>query len=579
MRSFFLNTWVLSFLGFAVMSVVGWNVSSSTPNNDSEEVNPSSKSRSSKRTSFSNKRISDSERYMNAIRHAGSSKERMRAAVAMAMHLDPKDFPKWVAGDLFTFCEGPELDIFRVVLFDRWVRESPETLIPLAGNNRRGQVHRRLKLLAKEQPQIFLEHYQNNPNNKLELSSLESIAEHHPRIASERLKELLDNDLIPGLDRSVSKLIRKLAKHGAPELEAMIDDLDPKFRKKAEVAIAGERLVHSFSTEVERLYDSPDGWGTLVANLSTHKELTGKLLEHLDDLPEEWISQIGRRVVNSGSAKEWLEVDLENSRLSDSQIIQLRDSALQNLIWKDPEYLLQNISKSSESKKSQLISRALARIQGDIEKREDLIAQMNPEDQQLAQELLEKDTLERSLSNEKDPTAWLDVVSSLDTSKVNSNTLSRQMSKWDESQRIEAKSSYNKLPAEQKRNIANLVAEAGRRGSFSDAGFSGAAIKSLIDDSPPALDEIEQSPDTTFRRDYNPSEPVTAGSNYAVWLAEKDSGAAISWVSSLPDGNTKLWVSKNLASNLAQYAPKAVERWVETLPTDTQQKIREHMQK
>ena len=153
------------------------------------------------------------------------------------------------------------------------------------------------------------------------------------------------------------------------------------------------------------------------------------------------------------------------------------------------------------------------------------------------------------------------------------------MSKWDESQRIEAKSSYNKLPAEQKRNIANLVAEAGRYGSFSDAGFSGAAIKSLIDDSPPALDEIEQSPDTTFRRDYNPSEPVTAGSNYAVWLAEKDSGAAISWVSSLPDGNTKLWVSKNLASNLAQYDPKAVERWVEILPTDTQQKIREHMQK
>lgn len=562
------------------MLIIGWQLFPNTEGGDEAlSTSSSSKVRSHERRRVANKGMSDSVRYMNAIRNAGSPRERMRAVVTFANTLEPEHFAKWVEGDLFTFCEGPELDVFRVILFDRWKSESPRSLIPWADKNRHGQAYRALKVLAAEQPEMVLEHYRGYPNNQAELLNLQWIAEKHPSMALQRLKELSSDGLTSDLDNAVGNLIRNLAKNATPELEAAMNELSPNMRKKAEIAVVGVRLEQSFSDEVEKLYDRSDGWSLLAGNLSNNKELGAKLLAQIDELPDDWIPKIANNyynLVTSDNAKDWFESDLENLRFSSYAAKRIWGRALEMISYKDPKYALTNLSEASERYKPWLISRALSGAKGNTEKQQELIALMGSEkDKLLAQELLKIEKLKWNKEGEaQEPSAWLDVLGSLDVTGVKRPyTLLTQIRSWDKSQLAALKPDYNKLPIEQKQNIARVIAKVGRY-NYYDVEFSGEAIKTLVTNPIP-------SKHNPFSQGggYNSADPILASSKYVVWLSGSDPAAATSWLSSLPNGDAKLWASKNLAANWAKYDPKAVKKWMKTLPSDTKREVQKHMDK
>lgn len=92
-------------------------------------------------------------RKMDRIRNGESPVERSRAAISLAMSLDPSEFAAWVEGDRFSSRNGPELSIFRMIIFERWAAEDPYSLIAWGILNDYGQAGRALDTFAKNDPE------------------------------------------------------------------------------------------------------------------------------------------------------------------------------------------------------------------------------------------------------------------------------------------------------------------------------------------------------------------------------------------------------------------------------------------
>jgi len=571
-------TWVFSALSFTVMMIMGLKISSSDQAKDAKGIEHENEARSSRRANVSKGSLSDAKQYMNRLRQAGSSKERMRATVAMAMTIKPEDFSKWVEGDLFTFCEGPELDIFRVIIFDRWLQEAPETLIPWADKNRHGQAYRALRSIAKERPELLLAYYRENPNQSAELLNLQWVAETQPSMALERLQELSESGISSRLNYNVDKLLRALAKHSLSELEAAVNSFNPKIKKLVEAAVIGRRLEVSFDDEIEKLFARQDGYVLFRQSLYKNRNLSGKLLARLDSLPEAWLGNLSRinlyYLINDQNAKEWLTYDYDKIYVSPSKVQEFRRDALKKMASKEPQLVLQNLSLVSERDKKDLIERVFSEAVGnDGEQKQFMSLLGSAEDQKIAQEYLEVKEVEQGLAEIQKPAEWLSAFADLKTHSANSsyNLLSR-IGNWSDPQLKKLKSSYVGLSQEQQHQIARAITEAADHRynlTYYDVEFSGEVIRSLVNN-PISPDQggSEQG-----------IEPVSASTNYVAWLSEREPDKAASWLKSLPEGDAKLWGSINLAVNWKQYDAEAVKKWMKTLPLDTQAKIQEQLEK
>ncbi len=52
----------------------------------------------------------------------------------------------------------------------------------------------------------------------------------------------------------------------------------------------------------------------------------------------------------------------------------------------------------------------------------------------------------------------------------------------------------------------------------------------------------------------------------------------VPFLNRLPDGDAKLWASKNVALNWNQYDPGAVSTWLKTLPNDVKTQVQKHLE-
>jgi len=308
-----------------------------------------------------------------------------------------------------------------------------------------------------------------------------------------------------------------------------------------------------------------------------NKELGSKLLGNIEDLPEEWLSKMANSsysLVGEANAKEWFEADLENKGLNSSQATRIWGRALDRIVKKDPEYALANLaeSKISDAAKSRLIAKALDSADSNPEEELALISLLDSdEDRLMAQEILDVRALQDGGKMVASPAEWLDVFSKMDTvTGATASVMENQVSKWSAAELVELRSDFGGLSTEQQQKIAEAimsVTSTGRR-PYPDFEFSGDVVRALVIN-PEDVDVNER---------FDPAEPIKASSGYAVWLFRHDPAAATKWVSSLPDGEAKLWASKNLADNWSQYNPKAVEAWISKLPEDTQKEVRQHLE-
>ncbi|MEO5713456.1 MAG: hypothetical protein ABIT37_08195 [Luteolibacter sp.] len=507
---------------------------------------------------------------MRAIRNAGSPSERMRMAISLANSLPPSEFAAWMEGDRFDLRKGPELSVFRMIVFERWIKEDPASLIPWAATHNYGQASRALVALANNDPQSLIDHYRSHPDDKTELQTLREVAKKHPALALQRLQELSERGLPSGTTRIAKGLLDELAKNSPAALEAAIANLAPHLQQEAERALSGQRLAASFPTEVRALWERPDGLKIFSDNLSGNSELGTKLIAKIADLPESWrtgMADSPYNFVSEKNGRQWFEADLEGAGFSSSQAKRIRERALMELASSDPGFALKNLGGAGvDGTKEDIISSALRSVKGDGVEAEKLIAMMDSEaDKQLARDQLKREELAASAVKAQNPTEWLEKIGGIDGALNSPYEVLNQIQSWDKSKVADLRARFNALPVDQQQNIARMVAASGMQSGI-DPGFAGDAIRFFVTH-PPAVTSRPSGGD-----------PIMASSTYAVGLAISDPAAATSWINTLPEGDAKLWARKNLAANWQQYDSEAVALWVKTLPAVTRDQVTQHLQ-
>ncbi len=560
-------------LGFLSMAALGWHLATPASRPASEETASAGETpQNYKRPPRQQQADSLAAVQMRAIRDAGSPSERLRTAVALATSLPPSEFAAWVEGDRFNFRKGPELDVFRMILFERWIKEAPDRLIPWAIQNNHGQAARALIALAKDDPQRLIDHFHANPNPKSEFQILDEVAKKHPTLALQRLQELSAAGLPAGTIEMAKSLLVELAKSSPAALEATLESLAPDLRREAETALSGQRLAASFSAEIRALWDHPDGWRIFDSNVSENGELATKALAQIADFPESWKARVAENAydfINDQNGKDWFNADLEGAGFSASQAKRIRERTLTGLASSDPEFALQKMTESGmdSSTKQDIISSVIRSAKGDEAKIAELLQSMpTEEDRQFFLDQLQISKIAKSEGTKEKPVEWLDKLGAIDGTKARPYEILNQLRGWDKAKVAELRAGFNGLPAEQQQNIGSLVAAGGMYVHI-DPGFAGDAIRALLTH-PPAY--IEPN-----RRD----DAVMASSNFAVQLSVNDPAAATSWINTLPQGDAKLWARKNVAANWNQYDPKAVTQWLKTLPADARDQVTEYLKK
>jgi hypothetical protein len=553
-------------LAFAVMAALGWNFGDTQP--------PATDSSSGQRASSGSGRPSRTARasdiasaQVRAIRDAGSPQERIRASIELANSVPVADFPAWVEGNRFNFRAGPELNIFRMILFERWMAEDPSALIAWSGKNGGGQGVRALAHLAKNDPETLFDHYRNHPDNQAELKVLLQVAKSHPDLALQRLGELSEKGLTDPNGQSRDLLIQ-LAKLSPSALEAALPNLSPELYKLADGALIGQRLLKSYDTEIQSLWERPDGWKIFSEQASQNADIASRLLDDLHDLPENWRAQLAANphsFITEASAKKWLEADLEAAGFSPSQIKMVRTNSLYQLAYTNPEYAFANLGSDLDATtRTHLITNALSHARNDPDKAEKLINLLgSEEDRALARTQMEVNETASGKGSAFEPTAWLDKLSHIGGTSTDSSAVLRQLASMDKATLAALHAGFTELPPERQSAIGQLIAS-GSVQSASDSGFVGDALRAYVAHPP------DQIPDRY-------KGPEVASSVYAVSLLEIDSSAATTWVNSLPEGNAKLWAHKNVAYNWNQYDPNAVKSWLNTLPPATRDEVSSYL--
>ena len=478
---------------------------------------------------------------LRAIRAAGSPGERMRATIELVNSLPVSELEAWLEGRWFDDSEGFDLSLFNKIARERWLKEDPEGLALWSMKNGGGSANSILRSWAESEPQRVLAFFKEHPNQQMELQMLQTIAGKDPAGALGRLREMID----AGLDTNniegyyANQVLQELVKNNSAALEAMLDSLPTQWRNSAEGTIIAGRLQTSFSEEIQKLYERPDGWKVFEQAINREDGLSDKLFDELANLPDLWKASLASnyyQFMNSSNAEIWLDADLTAYGFSEEQAKRIQNGALNNLSWNKPEAafkLMANMDLSDNERKS-MISNAISRARGDSEKAETLIAMLgSEEDRQFARNALANISGGSKPDKIEQPAEWLEQASSFDPKTGNGFQLFSQIERWDSAKIAELTNEFRSMPDDQKLKAATLIA--GRSDDL-DPSLAGEAIRYLMTNPEPTQEDQY--------RDLNMN-PTRLASNHVAQWAGNDPIAASAWVNSLPSGEAKLWAQKN----------------------------------
>jgi hypothetical protein len=598
-----------SLAGFLVMALVGWNLAGKLQTAAEVQSSAPKITKASEHPGHGTPRSGPSEyarEKMRAIHAAGSPGDRMRATIEMANTLPVSELAAWFTGRWFDSRDGFDLTLFDKIAKQRWMKEDPEGMLQWYIKNNQGVKDNQgaalsfLSSWAESDPQRVIGFFKNHPNDRLELMALQGVAKNNPRLALDRLQELIAQGLTTGhpVGYYGQQLMAQLAKNDPASMEALLDSLPAQWRNQAETALVGQKLNASFPEEIRKLWERPDGM-MLFQRCYDGTDGTGdKLISELGNLPSSWKSSISAyyyKFMNSSNAEKWLNADLEGSGFTPEQAKKIQLGAMGKLADQKPETVLKQMGDMDldESSKKSLISSIFRYSNKTPEKTEELLALLGTEeDRQLARNAMEMRSNSQTISQIKveKPAEWLEKAGTMDVNSGNSEQFISMLCQWDKEKISELAGQFRSMPDERKMNVARLLA--GRSG-FSydglDSSLRGEAIRYLVTN-PDPQDNTQQNHSTDptalassraqVEWEQNHSTNTTAlASCLAVQWAANDPGAASEWVQTLPAGETKLWAQKNLAANWAQYDPAAADQWVKSLPADARSAVQDFMKK
>jgi hypothetical protein len=349
-----------------------------------------------------------------------------------------------------------------------------------------------------------------------------------------------------------------LAAKSMDQMVGMLASLPPALKFKAEVALSRQRLAASFSDEIRTLWDRPDGWNIFSESFSHSPEFAAKLIGELEKLPADWRALLAGRswsVIDGRGAALWLDADLEKAGFAPGEAAGIRRYALQALASGNPTEALRRIAGmdvQAEYRRDLLKSIV---SYGDPEKLRPVVEQLpNEEERQAALAILDRRAVPTETYKVAGPDDLLAKLGGSDFAESEAGRYLAQTRMWKSEDLAALSANFQKLPDGQKAKAAEIVSNSNLDGVPS--GLRGEAIRYLLENPQILVAAKKEGWEGTIAR----------SSNYAVTLSERDPVAAAAWVESLPQGDAKLWTSKNLIANWSQYDPQAAAAWEKKLP-------------
>lgn len=451
-----------AFLGFVAMTVIGWNLAG-MPVESKSQVSMEVEIRKTNREPCRG-RSSGTDSYVRSrldpTRKAGSPEARLRASFDLAYSLSADEIREWYDRGIFTLRGGPERLLFRNILLARWRQLDPEGLLAWSLKNKNTNGNLVLNAWSENEPQRLVDYFKTHPDESAELRSLRNIAEHHPEIALQRLREMAAE----GISNKGASNIFRLFSHLAEKSPAALDTLPANLREEADVALSGQRLTTSFETEVRALWEQADGWKIFEKSISNDSKLQAKLFDELANMPPDWKVSVASKYyhfMRGDNSSKWLDSDLEGMGFTAVQSNKLRTKALESLARNKPEEAVKRMAgmEIGDKDRERLISNMISSVSRDAGKAESLIARLEPgKDQKFARDALETRASSRSASKTANPAEGLEKVSSVDPKLANdSYRLFSAHDSWDPGMISELKNQFNSLPPDARTTVGDFL--------------------------------------------------------------------------------------------------------------------------
>ncbi len=312
--------------GFAVMSIVGWNLAGGffrhVPITDAR----SSSDEFSRPNRLARMSAADADALakMAVIRNAGDAVERTLATIDLAKNIPLSEIPGWLNSGRFNLRDGAEFMLFRELLIERWEAEDPSGLALWAYKDNRDIAISALSSWAKNDPIQVIGFLQQHPNPFVEFGTLDQF-----------------NDR---LDYVSEDLIQRLANQSLSALEAIVDNLDNPLKAQVVRIIGTEHMKTNPEAEMHKFRAMHDGFERFMEIADKLDQDHEMLLNELPNLPSDWresIASSAKEIMTSATAERWWNADLAGFGFSQYQEQRVRASALREIASTRPEEALE----------------------------------------------------------------------------------------------------------------------------------------------------------------------------------------------------------------------------------------------
>lgn len=560
------------FLLFPLMAVIGWNLGADVARpNVPADGGISSLHR---RIRVARDSMEEFARHLAPIRAARTPEDRMRATMNLANTLPVEGFASWIDGGRFSPRDGMDLMLFTNLLKERWQNEAPESFSLWAMKHDNGDDENLRATWARSEPERLLALFKKHHDDLLEIRVLSQIAEFHPDLALRRFQEMLAAGLPGESGGYIGDLMDKLSRSSPKALEAALDSLpmDRGVRFEAESHLIGQKMLTSFTDEIDKLRERPDGLKLLLSILDRDDNDASRSLDLIDELgkfPESWrrdLVECGHHFMSSRCAMKWFTADLEGHGFDGKEASKVRLSALGFMPAEEALQQMTSIDLSTEDRRKVLgrIFRSLGDSEDEYHSMLSMLA--SDEDRDFINKSFQplKATIPNAPSIET-PSEWLAAFEKDSGSFENQIWVIRQ---WDPEKIDILTQQFDNLPSVRKIKLATALMVNGR------SPLLGNATAYLIGQPWDA---------TQLREAYSFNQPEEAtseelkaelASDYVFGMAEEDPEGAGRWISALPEGIPKLWAVRNLHTLWKEYDPAAADDWMKSLPVATQNQVK-----
>ncbi|MEO5915271.1 MAG: hypothetical protein ABIS50_13635 [Luteolibacter sp.] len=578
---------------FVVMAVTGWSVDRNSAGHSAAAADRAAPPR--ERSSRPERRgravagpTGEAAERLAAIRATRDPLERTRATITLANTLPVSEFAAWLGGSWFQQREGEDATLFKEILMERWLLEDPEAMLVWRLKNDPNEDLSVVALWVETNPQRVLDFFKLHPNDQAEVRALREIAGKNPGLALQRLQQMAAAGMSQRGDGNIASVLEEIAKQSPAALEAALDSLPAALKFKAEVYLIRQKMETGFSGEFGKLLDRADGFELFSEIVRNGESIDGKIFDDLANLPASWragISASPYGFVTKNSAERWVTADLEGFGFTEEQARKIRSEGIDNLKGEHPETAIKLMAEADLDiyDYRRYLREIFAAAKDNPEKTEALMALLtSDDDRQVARDakLEEFSKPKTNVASIEKPADWLTAVAALDLKNNPAsdydNSASDYLSMvrtWDPSKLAELSRQFESLPDDKKWNIAHLFLDGRLRSGdpLESEALHYLVARSQTDPSQAAAPDPSADETNSSER---PERVIPLATDYVAGIALENPDQAAEWIHSLPDGDAKLWATKNLQSIWSHYDPAAADQWFNSLPANMRSQVK-----